>query len=113
VTASQLHALPEIASAGAAGMRPAALARCLGVTRQSVQKLVDGLLDAEVVTVHADPGDGRATVVVLTDAGRRLVADLATAATLVEKELVRRVGREQVAALASVLGDGWNGDSGA
>jgi DNA-binding MarR family transcriptional regulator len=112
LTASQIHAVPELAASGSSGVRPAALARRLGVTRQSVQKLVDGLVTAGLVVVDPDPSDGRATTASLTAAGWRLNTDLADAASRVERELVRRIGREQVASLAAVLGTGW-GSNGA
>jgi DNA-binding MarR family transcriptional regulator len=110
LTASQLHALPELAAVGKAGIRPAVLARRLGVTRQSVQKLLDGLLAVGLVAVHPDPSDGRATVATLTDSGRRLSADLADAASKVERELAKRIGKDEVAALAALLADGWRFD---
>jgi DNA-binding MarR family transcriptional regulator len=112
LTASQVLAVPELAAAGAAGIRPAALARRLGVTRQSVQKLIDGLVSNGIVTVHPDEADGRATVAVLTDAGRRLDADLAQAAAKVEKDLVRRIGRDGVGTLAVLLDGGFRVDGG-
>lgn len=108
ITASQAAAIPELASPH--GVRPAALARRLGVTRQSVQKLLDGLVSLGLVSVHPDPGDGRATVAGLTDAGWRLNADVAEAAARVEKELVRRIGRERTSALATLLDGAFQPD---
>jgi DNA-binding MarR family transcriptional regulator len=67
---------------------------------------------AGLVSVHPDQSDGRATVAVLTAAGRRLNADLAEAAATVEKDLVRRIGREGVGTLARLL-DGAFGADGA
>lgn len=113
LTGSQLYAIPELAAAGSEGVRPAALARHLGVTRQSVQKLLDGLVAAGLVAVHPDPTDGRATSAVLTDSGWRLNVALADAASKVERELVRRIGRDQVATLAAVLGEGWGANGAA
>jgi DNA-binding MarR family transcriptional regulator len=55
------------------GTRVTVLAARTGLTRQSVGELVDVLERRGYVERQADPTDGRATLVVLTDNGRTLV----------------------------------------
>ena len=48
------------------------LNRHLLLTQPSVSRLVDRLVEREFVTKESDPGDGRGTVVCLTEAGHEL-----------------------------------------
>lgn len=62
---------------GAAALSPspqpvARLARTMGLSRQAVQRIVDELAAAGVVTFAHNPHHRRAKLVVLTEAGKRL-----------------------------------------
>lgn len=62
------HLTPE-------GPSTAALARRLGVTRQSAHELVNGLISLELVESRPDPGIGRQRRLLLTSRGHKLAAD--------------------------------------
>lgn len=89
------------------GVRPAELARRVGVSRQSMQALLEGLVDHDLVAVEDDPHDGRATRCVLTARGRRLVAAAGEELRGVEAELASRIGRAAVADLRCALDHDW------
>jgi DNA-binding MarR family transcriptional regulator len=56
------------------------------LTQPSVSRLVDRLVERKLVTKEADPGDGRGTIVCLTDAGQDLFRRIA----VVHAESIRR-----------------------
>ena len=72
VTPSQLRALGTLMRHGAA--RPGALAKHLGIAPRSATEVVDALEQRGLVRRETDPDDRRATLVVVTDAGRELAA---------------------------------------
>ncbi len=74
VTPGQARALRVLA--GADGMRPSALAEALRIAPRSATEVVDALEDRGWVRREPDPTDRRATRLVPTDAGRRLVAQI-------------------------------------
>lgn len=89
------------------GTRPALLAKRLGITRQSTQSLVRGLIQKGMVELVDDPNDGRAKQVVLTKLGRRTVPiALATFAEL-ETELASRIGDRKAKQLRTALEADW------
>ena len=83
------------------------LARRIGVTRQAVQQVVAGLVDADLLELVPDPDDRRARLVRLTEAGRRNVDAALRVFTLLEDELSRRIGSKAVADLRSALSAVW------
>ena len=72
VTPAQARALRVIAGGG--GMRPSALAEALHIAPRSATEVVDALEDRGWVRRDPDPSDRRATRLVTTEDGRRLVA---------------------------------------
>jgi DNA-binding MarR family transcriptional regulator len=72
VTPSQLRALGTLMRHGAA--RPGELAKHLGIAPRSATEVVDSLEERGLVRRETDPADRRATLVVVTDAGRALGA---------------------------------------
>jgi DNA-binding MarR family transcriptional regulator len=56
------------------------------LTQPSVSRLVDRLVDRQYVVKESDPGDGRGTVVCLTDAGH----DLFRRVAVIHAESIRR-----------------------
>jgi DNA-binding MarR family transcriptional regulator len=87
------------------------LARDMGANRQNVQRIVNDLQKAELVTLKANPHHRRASLVVLTDKGRRVfdeamrwqapwANDLAKDLAIKDIEITRRV----VTALRTKLG---------
>ena len=71
VTPGQARALRVLA--GADGMRPSALAEALRIAPRSATEVADALEERGWVRREADPSDRRATRLVLTEDGRRLV----------------------------------------
>ncbi|NUS41096.1 MAG: MarR family transcriptional regulator [Terrabacter sp.] len=74
VTPGQARALRVLA--GAEGMRPSALAEALRIAPRSATEVVDALEDRGWVRREPDPTDRRATLLVPTDAGQQLVAQI-------------------------------------
>jgi DNA-binding MarR family transcriptional regulator len=62
------------------------LNRHLLLTQPSVSRLVDRLVQRELVTKQGDPGDGRGTIVTITDTGFELFRKVA----VVHAESIRR-----------------------
>jgi DNA-binding MarR family transcriptional regulator len=71
LTPTKLHALDVLAEQG--GRRIGDLARMLGLDETTATRLVDRLEAADLASRQAEEGDRRATVVVLTPAGEKLV----------------------------------------
>lgn len=105
LTLAQAHVLTVLAEEGP--QRPAALARRLEVTRQSVQKLLENMAAADLVAVEPDPADRRATVVRPTAAGKAALSEARRQSGAVERELARRIGAPAVDQLKAVLGLDW------
>jgi len=63
----------QVLGALAAGPRTAAqIARAMGLARQSVQRLVDAMLDGGILASDVNPEHARARLIALTARGRRL-----------------------------------------
>ena len=90
-----------------AGTHPAELARRLGMARQSMQQLVAGLETEGLVRVAPHADDRRSKVVTLTPAGHQVVTSARRHARALERELARRIGRDQVDALRQALASEW------
>ena len=73
LTPSQIAVLLRLERVGAATV--AALARAEGVRPQSMSTTVAALEAAGHVHARPDPGDGRQTILTLTDACRRLIVE--------------------------------------
>jgi len=93
---------------GALGYSPvplpvAHIARNMGLTRQSVQRVVELLLERGFVRLDANPHHQRAKLVVLTEAGRAALAGAEHAVAAVDRAAIARIGAERVAAAIAVL----------
>lgn len=85
------------------GTRPSELARRAGMTKQSMGELIADLEVKGYVARRDDASDGRAKVVVLTEAGVRLDREAARAIGGVERAYRRRLGPERLEAVRSAL----------
>ena len=85
------------------GTRASELARRAGVTRQSMGELVADLEAKGYVERRADPADGRAKIVVLTSAGRRLDREATTLIAELERTYARTLGRATFDVLVAAL----------
>jgi DNA-binding MarR family transcriptional regulator len=85
------------------GARPSALAEEVGLTRGAVSKLVDRLVNKQLVSCDADEQDGRAQTIRLTAAGKKLVPLLASLADQNDAEAFGHLSKSERAALLEIL----------
>lgn len=78
VTVAEWVVLRELHDADV--MAPSRVAQSLGMTRGAITKLADRLIGKALIVRKADPADGRAQTLALTEKGRRLVPELAAQA---------------------------------
>jgi len=102
VTPAQLRALRALDGTGRA-LRMSELADRLGIARRSATDVVGGLVDRRLVAREADPDDGRAVVVGLTDEGRELLRSLADTRRDVAERLFGALDPGDRALLATLL----------
>ncbi len=88
---------------GGAGIRPTELARRLGISKQAVGPLVDDLVGWGMLERTADPHDGRATVVRLTEAGGAAILDGLSVLREVEAGLRADLGDAAIDTLHTTL----------
>src|SRR6478735_3702264 len=96
VTPGQARALRVLA--GADGMRPSALADSLRIAPRSATEVADALEHRAWVRREPDPTDRRATRLVLTDDGRRLVERIDDVRTPAQRRTLHEI-------LAVVVGE--------
>src|SRR6185312_3493829 len=85
------------------GIKPSELSDRISLTRGAVSKLLDRLESKGLVEIGNDPVDGRAQVVVLSAAGRKLVPKLAALADANDAETFGQLSKEQREKLLSIL----------
>lgn len=89
------------------GTPPAELARRIGITRQSVQTLVQHLVDHDLVTLVDHPTDGRSHLVRLSSHGTQLARAAGTIMSDIETALADRIGPDGVGGLRTALSRPW------
>ena len=101
-TAARWHVMSVLSGSP---MSVSAAARRLGLTRQSVQRVVDHLATSGHVVLAADPTDRRAPLVTLTPQGHHALADLVASSDRQREDVVARagVGAAELAAAREVL----------
>jgi DNA-binding MarR family transcriptional regulator len=82
---------------------PSALANTTGLTRGAVSKLIDRLLEKNLLTRREATGDRRYQDVSLTTAGRTLVPQLAALANQNDEEFFQHLSQEERSSLISTL----------
>jgi DNA-binding MarR family transcriptional regulator len=70
----------------------AGIARAMGITRQSVQRIADLLVDDGLAEYHDNPAHRRAKLLAATDAGRAAVERISPAHRRAAKALVAELG---------------------
>lgn len=103
VTASQGILVHEVVLAGASGSTGSELAARLGITASAVTQLVDGLVDAGILSRSNDPDDQRRTRITLTAHGRTLYSFFDTARLAQAQALFRNLDDDEVRTLADLL----------
>lgn len=84
-------------------VRPAALAREIDVSRQAIQKLLDGLETHRLIERSPDPDDARSQIVQLTEQGQAFVDEASALLCDLEVELAERIGTAAVDSLRQAL----------
>ncbi len=85
------------------GLSQAELVRRMGMTKQAVQQLLDGLEADGIVVREADPADGRSRRVVYTKQGLAAVKDAILVKRTIEREYRRTLGDEHFGLLRASL----------
>lgn len=101
INPSHLRALQVVARGDAVRLRD--LAERLRIAARSATEVVDGLESRGLVQRRPDPDDRRATLVELTDEGRRLMAAIRGARDTEEEALFGRLSAADRAHLARIL----------
>ena len=81
----------------------AGIARAMGITRQSVQRLADLLVEQGLAEYRPNPAHRRAKLVLATDEGRAAVHAIGPAHGELAQELVRRLGPQRLAEAVTAL----------
>jgi len=85
------------------GCRQSDLARILGITKQAIGQRLAEMTALEYITVSADPSDGRAQVVTLTEHGSEVRQTIRHLIGVMESEWSAEVGAADYAVFRSVL----------
>jgi len=102
---AELRLLRALASNPAGRPRPTDLAGALGLTPSGVTRAVLPLEKRGIVRRERDPGDARASRLVLTAAGRTLATHASATATEETARLFRRLSVGQTRQLERLLGE--------
>lgn len=86
-----------------AGNRTNTLAERLGISKQAVSKLIQGLEASGHVKREPDRTDGRASLILFTRRGRALVEDTVAVFEALDREAVEVLGERQAANLRRAL----------
>ncbi|MBF6472966.1 MULTISPECIES: MarR family winged helix-turn-helix transcriptional regulator [Nocardia] len=81
----------------------AGIAREMGITRQSVQRIADLLVDKGLAEYRPNPAHRRAKLVAVTEAGQAAVRRINPQHRVMAERLVDELGREQLALTVEVL----------
>lgn len=81
----------------------AGIARDMGITRQSVQRIADLLVDKGLAEYRPNPAHRRAKLVAVTDAGLAAVRRINPQHAIMAERLVDELGYEQLAATVEML----------
>jgi DNA-binding MarR family transcriptional regulator len=87
--------------------RPVEIARNVGVSRQAVHVTLMQMQKLGMIEFRDDPSDRRSKIVVLTEIGEPMRRDAQLAVTVMTQRLSERIGKAQVAALATAFGLDW------
>ena len=95
----------------AAGVvRPADIARRMGVSRQAIHTTIAQLVEMDVVRLVADPRDGRHKRLELTDTGGRMRDDAQAAMDAITAGVADSVGRDAFTTMLAALATRWSAD---
>ncbi|MBF6150359.1 MULTISPECIES: MarR family winged helix-turn-helix transcriptional regulator [Nocardia] len=81
------------------------IAREMGITRQSVQRIADLLVGKGLAEYRPNPSHRRAKLVAITDAGYAAVRRITPKHAVMAKQLARQLGSQRFAEVVDALGD--------
>ncbi|HZC72152.1 MAG TPA: MarR family transcriptional regulator [Jatrophihabitans sp.] len=81
----------------------AGVAREMGITRQSVQRIADLLVDRGLAEYRDNPAHQRAKLLAPTDAGRAAIGRIDPAHAAAARALAKRIGRDRFAEIVAGL----------
>lgn len=88
-------------------VRPAEIARSLGLTRQAVHRTIGQICEKGLFELRPDPADGRGSIIVLTEQGAAMRRDAQFIVRSIHKVLERRLGSKAFEALLGHLESDW------
>ena len=103
VAVSEAHALTVLAGAGPDGLVQGELARGLALTKSTVSRLVDQLVDRGWAERRSGPGDGRRRTVVLTEQGQGVAREILARRSERMARLLERIPEQERAAVLAAL----------
>ncbi|WP_327256562.1 MarR family winged helix-turn-helix transcriptional regulator [Streptomyces sp. NBC_01244] len=89
------------------GISAAQLARDSFVTAQSMADMIRALESRELIRREPNPANRRERLVLLADPGRRLLAEYAEPARLLEERMVAGLSAEEIGMLRQALVGAW------
>jgi DNA-binding MarR family transcriptional regulator len=89
------------------GTTASALARLVGITRQSMHKLLEQLRVEKLILLKSHPEDARSSLVVLSAKGHRLMTAAHRHLVEIEFEISNRIGATQLAQLRKAMAHDW------
>ncbi|GGU33008.1 MarR family winged helix-turn-helix transcriptional regulator [Nocardioides albus] len=101
LTAARWQALGAVLSAPATVSE---IARTMGITRQSVQRIADLLVDQELAEYQPNPAHQRAKLLSSTDAGRDAVARIGPGHAAYARLLAENLGEERLRDAVELMG---------
>lgn len=87
--------------------RPAHLAANMGISRQAVHQLLQGMREDGVLELVPDPEDGRAKIVQFSASADQIRRDAEKILIGIEEKLAARIGKPALKQLKQVLSKGW------
>lgn len=81
----------------------AGIARAMGITRQSVQRIADIVVDRGLAEYRPNPAHRRAKLVASTEDGRAAVARITPAHAVIADRLVAELGQQRFAEIVAML----------
>lgn len=83
------------------------VARRMGISRQAVYKITKELQEMDILSLEADPDDGRQKIISMTERGERVALDSRACLEVIEGRLAEKIGQENFDTLFSVLSSEW------
>jgi DNA-binding MarR family transcriptional regulator len=89
------------------GTTASELARRIGITRQSMQKLLEAMMSMNLLDVVQHPQDARSSLVLITPFGLKMVSAARTHLVALEAVLEERIGANLMTQLRKALAQDW------